>query len=144
MPSKIHKLLRMTYNDINEFFGLVPGAWRPSKCLVKKRESNPQNIPQSSKEDLANGILNDQPRLSLSLSLFGRPVIVNIRIINAFTVEPKCLCCPDRRLPHIFIRKKLSSTQHLYSLPVYENKKENLKGRKKKTHTVNHAPKNKL
>ena len=32
----------------------------------------------------------------LFLSL-ERPVIVNIRIVNASTVEPKCFCCPNWR-----------------------------------------------
>ena len=30
MSLKIHKLLKMNYNDISEFFGLVPDAWPPS------------------------------------------------------------------------------------------------------------------
>ena len=37
MPLNIQELLRITYNDISEFFGLVSGTWRPSKCLVKEK-----------------------------------------------------------------------------------------------------------
>ena len=39
--------------------------------------------------------------LSLSLSL-GRPVILNILIINTTIVEPKCLCSQDWRRLQIF------------------------------------------
>ena len=48
MPLKIRKLLGMIYNEISEFFGHIPGAGRPSKCLAKEKGI-------VSKGDLING-----------------------------------------------------------------------------------------
>ena len=71
--------------------------------------------------------------LSLSLSL-GRPVIVNIRIINASTVEPKCFCCPDWRRSQIF-RNSFGKNDHWLNTnirsPLTKIEKEHLKDRKK-------------
>ena len=82
-------------------------------------------------------------RITSSLSI-GRPVIVNIRIINAST--PKCLCCPDWRYSEIFRNSygKNYPWLNIYILsPLTKSKNEHLKERK--THTsVNHAPENKL
>ena len=58
----------MTFNDISELFGLMPGAWWSSKCLVKEKGVASPKLLWSSKEDLTNEIQNDHP-LSLSLSL---------------------------------------------------------------------------
>ena len=92
MSLKIHKLLRMTYNNISEFFGLVPGAWWPSKCLVKEK------AVKSPKYTAIIKIKSDKWNLERPAFLFlRRPVIVNIRIINASTVELKGFCRPDWR-----------------------------------------------
>ena len=57
MLLKICKLLRMTYNDISEFFGLVPGTWWPFEMSGERKGSHtPQNILQSLKENLTNWI----------------------------------------------------------------------------------------
>ena len=123
VPLKILKLLRVTSNDMSEFFGLVPGAWWPSD--LRKGNRIPK-IYHNHQKILQMELRMTSPSLSLSLS--GRPVIVNIGIIDAFTVEPKCLYCPDwRRLQILkFIWKELSLTQYLYLLPTYESKNEHL------------------
>ena len=81
--------------------------------------------------------------LFLSLSL-GRPVIVNIRKINAFTEESKCLCGPDWRcsqILEIYLEKIITDSTSTF-VPRLRKVKTN---RKKKTYTsVNHEPKNKF
>ena len=129
-----HKLLRMTYNDISEFFGLVPGAWGPLKCLLKeKRVASPKYTAIIKRSDEWN------LKWPASLS-FGRPVIIDIYIINAFTVEPKYLCCPDWKHSQSF---RNSFGRNYLWLNIYicstltKNKNKHLKERKKKNMSIN-------
>ena len=87
--------------------------------------------------------------LSLFLSLFlRRPVIVNIRIINASTVEPKCLCCPDCKCSHIFrnlFGKNYPRLNIYIRSQLTKSKNEHLKESKEKMPTsVNHEPKKQI
>ena len=98
MPLKILHLLEMTYNDISQFWGLVLGAWRPSKCLVKEKGVASPKYTAIIKR--RSDKWNSWPA-PLSFSL-GRAVMVNIHIINASTGMPKCLCYLDWRCSKIF------------------------------------------
>ena len=150
MPWKIYKLLRMTYNYISEFFGLVSGAWRPSKCLVKEKGVASPNYTAIIKRRSDKWNFEWPAPLSLSLSLslsLGCPVIVNICIINASTVERKCLCCQEWRRSQIFrnlFGEIILGSTFIFALSFRKVKTNIWKKSKKLNTSVNHAPKNKF
>ena len=92
---KIHKLMRMTYNDISEFFGLVPGTWQQSKCLVKEKGVTSPKYTAIIKRRPDKWNLKWPAPLSL-----GCQVIVNICIINCF---------------HIYIHSPLTKSKNKHS-----------------------------
>ena len=109
---------------------------------LEKRESHPQMLLQSSKEDFINGILNDQPP-SPSPSLYlGPPVIMNIRIIDASTgvqIEDT-LRFLEIHLEKIILDSPSISTPRLRKVKMNIWKKE--KKKKKNAYSVNHTTKN--
>ena len=94
--------LRMTYNDIREFLGIMPDGHR--NIWLKKGVASIKyhlKIWQMKFRMTSPFCLSVSVPLFLSLSLW-RPVIVKICIIKASTVEPKCLCCSNWRCSQIF------------------------------------------
>ena len=139
MSLKTYKLLRMTYYDISEFFGLKPddrrnvwlkkGLAYTKYTAIIKRRSDKWNL---------------EWKAPLSLR---RPVIVNICIINASIEEPKCLCYPDWRRSQIF-RNSLGRNYPWLNIYICstlsKRKKKQQTFERKKTHTsINHDPKTK-
>ena len=111
----------------------MSGTWWPSKCLVKQKEvASPKYTSIIKRSDKWN--LEWPTPLSLSLSL-GRLLIVNIRIINASTVEPRGLCCLDWRRSQTF-RNSFGKKYPLLNInirsPFTKSKNKHLKEWKKK------------
>ena len=129
MLLKLYKLLKMTYNDISEFFSLVSGAWRPSKCLING------NGVASPKYTAFIKRRSDKWNLEWPPPSLERLVIVYIRIINTSTVEAKYLCCPDWKRSQIFrnsFGKKYPLLNIYIRSPLTKSKNEHLKERKKR------------
>ena len=121
IPLKIHKLLRMTYNEICECC-LVLGALRPSKWLVKEKGVASPKYTAITKRRSEEWNLERPAPLSL-----WRPVIVNIRIINASTLEQKYLGCRDLSCTEIFrnsLREKYPWLNIYIYLPLTKSKNE--------------------
>ena len=141
MPLKINKLLRMTYNDISHFFGFVPDTWWLSKCLAKEKGA------VSPKYTTIIQRKSDKQNLEWSAPLsLGYSVIINIHVINASTVGPKYLRCPDWRHSQIF-RNSFGKNHPWFNIYIHSpfTKSKKCTFERKKMHTsVNHAPKNKL
>ena len=154
----IIKDLQVNSNDFQCQWILLSCAWRLTTFWLKKRGSripkifrNPQKIWQMefrmTNTSFSPLSVSFSQWLCLSLCLsvclslsFERSFIANCRIIHAFSVEPKFLCCLDWRRALIFRNssgKKLSS---IFALRLRKIKTNIWKKKKKKTHTfVKHA-----
>ena len=112
---------------------LVPDDRR--NVWLNKRESHPQNIPQSSKRDDKWNWECPAPMFVYLAICLGRPVIENIRKMKASTEESNCLCSPDWRRSQIFrneYRKDYPWLNIYIFSPFTKSKNEHLKERKKR------------